>query len=167
MQVRLIIEGLFFPLVRYGQDMKLESPKLNRQSSVVCYLTSVSFFGFLSSAVCPLSSVFMQNKPNSPNVQINASLLITMNYENFASLTKVKNKPNTNPIKLVLECRSRGANFIARMPMRKPRSLIIKKLTISRMVANLRFEELFSGLVVSKFGAVETCFLEIEKCNLT
>ena len=71
---------------------------MNRQSSVVCYLTSVSFFGFLSSAVCPLSSVFMQNKPNSPIVQMNASLFITMNYTFFISLTEVKNKPNSNPI---------------------------------------------------------------------
>ena len=35
---------------------------------------------------------------------------------------------------------------------RKPRSMRIKKLTTSRMVANLRFEELNSGFVVSKFG---------------
>ena len=105
---------------------------MNRQSSVVCYLTSVSFFGFLSSAVCPLSSVFMQNKPNSPIVQMNASLLITMNYTIFTSLTKVKNKPNSNPItanqtqnKFILECRSRGAktNPIQTQspPMRKSR----------------------------------------------
>ena len=72
---------------------------MNRQASVVCYLASVSFFGFLSSAVCPLSSVFMQNKPNSPNVQIHLTLFITMNYAIFTSLTKVKNKANSNPIK--------------------------------------------------------------------
>jgi len=45
---------------------------------------------------------FMQNKPNSPIVQMNASLFTAMNYAIFASLTKVKNKPNqtqSNPIK--------------------------------------------------------------------
>ena len=36
--------------------------------------------------------------------------------------------------------------------MRKPRSMRIKKLTTNRMVANLRFEELNSGFVVSEFG---------------
>ena len=75
---------------------------MNRQSSVVCYLTSVSFFGFLSSAVCPLSSVFMQNKPNSPIVQINASLFITKNYTIFTSLMKVKNKPNQTQFQMPL-----------------------------------------------------------------
>ena len=35
---------------------------------------------------------------------------------------------------------------------RKHRSMKIKKLTTCRMVANLRFEELNSGFVVSKFG---------------
>jgi len=51
------------------------------------------------------TTIFMQNKPNSPNVQMNVTNLITMNYTIFASLTKVKNKPNqtqfkpkTNPI---------------------------------------------------------------------
>ena len=86
--------------------MNFVSKITNNQSSVVCFLTSVfrilssvSFFGFLSSAVCPLSSVFMQNKPNSPIVQLNVTLFITMNYAIFASLTKVKNKPNSNPNK--------------------------------------------------------------------
>jgi hypothetical protein len=44
------------------------------------------------------STTFRRNKPNSPIVQINASLFITTNYVNFTSLTKVKNKPNSNPI---------------------------------------------------------------------
>jgi len=50
-------------------------------------------------------TTFSENKPNSPNVQMNLSLFTTMNYTIFASLTKVKNKPNqtqykpkTNPI---------------------------------------------------------------------
>jgi hypothetical protein len=36
----------------------------------------------------------MQNKPNSPNVQMNLTFFIAMYYAIFASLTKVKNKPN-------------------------------------------------------------------------
>ena len=87
--------------------MKHKLTKSNHQSSVVCYLTSVSFFGFLSSAVCPLSSVFMQNKPNSPIVQTNVTNLITMNYTILNCLTKVKtkpiqtqNKPNSRKVKM-------------------------------------------------------------------
>ncbi len=43
-------------------------------------------------------SLFMQNKPNSPNVQTDLTNLITMIYAYFHSLTKVKNKANSNPI---------------------------------------------------------------------
>ena len=106
--------------------MKLDLPKSNRQSSVICrplsvfcfltsvfcILSSVSFFSFLSSAVCPLSSVFMQNKPNSPIVQLNVSIFITMNYTIFASLTKVKNKPNSNPIKADFNDKMNARNAI-------------------------------------------------------
>jgi hypothetical protein len=53
------------------------------------------------------------NKPNSPIVQLSASLFTATIYTISISLTKVKNKPNTNPIKLVLECLSRGADKIA------------------------------------------------------
>ena len=45
------------------------------------------------------SITFRTNKPNSPIVQMNTSLFITMIYAIFASLTKVKNKPNSKPIK--------------------------------------------------------------------
>ena len=41
----------------------------------------------------------MQNKPNSPNVQILLTSFIIMIYTIFISLTKVKNKPNSNPNK--------------------------------------------------------------------
>jgi hypothetical protein len=40
----------------------------------------------------------MPNKPNSPIVQIHVTSFITVNYEIFASPTKVKFKPNSNPI---------------------------------------------------------------------
>ncbi|MHC4727280.1 MAG: hypothetical protein ACYS17_08610, partial [Planctomycetota bacterium] len=38
-----------------------------------------------------------------PNVQMNLTLFITMNYTISDSLTKVKNKANSNPIKANLE----------------------------------------------------------------
>ena len=86
--------------------MNFVSKITNNQSSIICLrssvfslLNSVSFFGFLSSALCPLSSVFMQNKPNSPIVRMNLNNLTTMNYAIFTGLTKLKNKPNSNPNK--------------------------------------------------------------------
>jgi len=42
---------------------------------------------------------FSENKPNSPIVQVNVSLFIAMIYTIFASLTKVKNKPNQSQYK--------------------------------------------------------------------
>jgi hypothetical protein len=42
---------------------------------------------------------FSENKPNSPIVQLSLTLFIAMMYAIFTSLTKVKNKPNSNPIK--------------------------------------------------------------------
>jgi hypothetical protein len=41
----------------------------------------------------------MQNKPNSPIIQLNLIFLLTMIYTISTCLTKVKNKPNTNPFK--------------------------------------------------------------------
>ena len=43
-------------------------------------------------------NLFLQNKPNSPNVQLSLTYLSTMNYVISTSLTKVKNKANSNPI---------------------------------------------------------------------
>jgi hypothetical protein len=40
----------------------------------------------------------MPNKPNSPIVQIHLTCFLTILYAIFISLTKVKNKPNSNPI---------------------------------------------------------------------
>jgi hypothetical protein len=40
----------------------------------------------------------LQNKPNSPIVQLNLSPFAKRIYEIPASLAKVKNKPNSNPI---------------------------------------------------------------------
>ena len=45
------------------------------------------------------SIAFRRNKPNSPIVQTDVMSFTTMNYTIFTSLTKVKNKPNSNPIK--------------------------------------------------------------------
>ncbi|MCP4263593.1 MAG: hypothetical protein GY774_39715 [Planctomycetes bacterium] len=44
-------------------------------------------------------SLFLTNKPNSPNVQLNVSIFIKMNYAILTGLTKVKNKPNQSQLK--------------------------------------------------------------------
>ncbi len=45
------------------------------------------------------SALFMQNKPNLLDAQMNLSNVKTMNYKNFIPLAGYKNKPNSNPIK--------------------------------------------------------------------
>ena len=45
------------------------------------------------------STLFMQNKPNLLNAQMNVSSAITMNYEQKTMNYANKNKPNTNPIR--------------------------------------------------------------------
>ncbi len=45
------------------------------------------------------ANTFCRNKPNSPIVQMNLNNLTAMNYAIFASLTKVKNKPNQTQYK--------------------------------------------------------------------
>ena len=44
----------------------------------------------------------MQNKPNSLNVQIYINIYDKKDYKNFISLAGQKNKPNSNPIKPIL-----------------------------------------------------------------
>ena len=109
--------------------MKLELPKSNRQSSIVCYLTSVfcilssvSFFGFLSSAVCPLSSVFMQNKPNFMKSQININSFITSKYAKVDTWLSRKTNPiqtqlkpimaKTKPIQIYPRMSQSGTQFL-------------------------------------------------------
>jgi hypothetical protein len=97
--------------------MKIKLPKSNRQSSVVrcwsypgrstlefildwCSLASLS--GTLRSTGVEnirQISLFLQNKPNSPIVQMNLTHLSIMNYAISNSLTKVKNKPNQTQFK--------------------------------------------------------------------
>jgi hypothetical protein len=80
---------------------------------------------------------------------MNAKLFIKKDYENQTAFRQGKNKPNQTQL---LAPFFRMSYTLRGPAHRKPRSLIIKKLTTSRMVANLRFEELNSGFVVSKFG---------------
>ena len=52
----------------------------------------------LEACICCLWS-FLTNKANSPIVQTGVTIFMSMAYPIFASLTKVKNKPDSNPNK--------------------------------------------------------------------
>jgi len=44
------------------------------------------------------STLFIQNKPNLLDAQMNVSIYYTKGYKNFIPLAGYKNKPNSNPI---------------------------------------------------------------------
>ncbi len=44
-------------------------------------------------------NLFMQNKPNFPNAQMNVSSVLTMDYVNIRLRRRFKNKANSKPIK--------------------------------------------------------------------
>jgi hypothetical protein len=78
------------------------------------------------------ANTFCRNKPNSPIVQMHVTNLTTMNYTIFTSLTKVKNKPNSNPIKPItnpIKAKTKPIQtqllqgLTAHKPVRIPRSL--------------------------------------------
>jgi len=69
---------------------------INRLYSVCCQLPSAPSTSVESSLQIDL---FMQNKPNSPNVQIYINFYYIKDYQNFIPLAGPKNKPNSNPIK--------------------------------------------------------------------
>ena len=72
--------------------MKLELPKMNRQSCKKQVNNEKDCL--FKEKTTKSSTTFRTNKPNSPIVQTNVTLFTEMNYAIFASLTKVKNKPN-------------------------------------------------------------------------
>ncbi len=45
------------------------------------------------------STLFMQNKPNLLDAQMNVNAFLQKDYENETTLRPQKNKPNSNPIK--------------------------------------------------------------------
>jgi hypothetical protein len=60
------------------------------------------------------STLFMQNKPNLPDTQMNASPFITKDYENQPRLRTMKNKPNQtqpNPIQSQYKPNSRNVQI--------------------------------------------------------
>jgi len=68
----------------------------------------------------------MQNKPNSPNVQIYINIYDTKDYKNFIPLAGQKNKPNSNPIKPNLVRRRRIANVYDTEDYRKKDDFLVR-----------------------------------------
>jgi len=86
------------------------------------FTPDVSLLAFLSGAglyICRESStnqlLFMQNKPNFQDAQMNVNIYNTKNYQNFIPLAGQKNKPNSNPIKPNLrKAKMNASDFITK-----------------------------------------------------
>ena len=65
----------------------------NQLPTVICLLPSV-FAPLHLSRTLYKSALFMQNKANFPDAQMNVTSLITVEYENKSNWTLGENKPN-------------------------------------------------------------------------
>ena len=121
---------------RYNDQSNLVvslSSVICRLSSVICPLSSV--FCPLLSVVRPLhlsrtlykSTLFMQNKPNFLKAIMNATSLITMNYENKSNRTLGENKPNSNPIKPNFQKAQMNVNSLITKDYRKNDAFAVQK----------------------------------------
>jgi len=87
------------------------------------------------SSLCPLhlsrtlykSPLFMQNKPNFQDVQMNVTTLLIMAYEIFIPLAGYKNKPNSNPIKPNLKRAQMNINSLITKDYRKKDDFTVQK----------------------------------------
>ncbi len=70
--------------------------------------------------------LFMQNKPNSPNVQFYINIYDTKYYKNFIPLAGQKNKPNSNPIKPNCQKAKMNVNLTLTKDYRKKDDFIVR-----------------------------------------
>ena len=74
-----------------------------RSNYLPAYKAAVIYVPISHLYICRESStnrlLFMQNKPNFPDTQMNVNLYNTTDYENKSNWTLGQNKPNSNPIK--------------------------------------------------------------------
>ena len=68
----------------------------------------------------------MQNKPNSPNVQIYINIYDTKDYKNFIPLAGQKNKPNSNPIKPNFQKAQMNVNLTLTKDYRKKDDFVVR-----------------------------------------
>ncbi len=112
-------------------------------------LTTLNCFRPSTSVENPLQiSSFLTNKPNSPNVQTNASLFTTMNYAISNCLMKVKNKANSNPKQT--QFKPIKANFNSKQSQYKPKQTQLS--LSSNVVVGGRVWPIFKTVSVAKIG---------------
>ncbi len=70
--------------------------------------------------------LFMQNKPNFPDPQMNVNIYITTDYEKFIPLAGQKNKPNSNPIKPNLKKAKMNVNSLITKNYRKIDDFVVR-----------------------------------------
>ena len=88
------------------------------------------------------ATTFMQNKPNSPIVQMNVTNLTTMNYTIFNSLTVVKNKPNQTQFS-----KSQNQPHFSQNPL----IYINQSSIINNHLTNLSVEKISLSRIISKY----------------
>ncbi len=71
--------------------------------------------------------LFMQNKPNFQDTQMNVSLNITKDYENISDWTLGENKPNSNPIKPNSQKAQMNVNSLITKDYRKNNDFAVRK----------------------------------------
>ncbi len=71
--------------------------------------------------------LFMQNKPNFKDTQMNVSLDITKDYENLSDWTLGQNKPNSNPIKPNSQKAQMNVNSLITKDYRKNDDFVVRK----------------------------------------
>ncbi len=70
--------------------------------------------------------LFMQNKPNFQDTQMNVNIYITMNYEKFIPLAGQKNKPNSKPIKPNFQKAKMNVNSLITKDYRKKDDFVVR-----------------------------------------
>jgi len=97
---------------------------INRLCSVVCPLSSALY-------ICRERStnqlLFMQNKPNFQDTQMNVKPYNTMDYENISDWTLGENKPNSNPIKPNCRKSKMNVNSLITKDYRKNDTFAVQK----------------------------------------
>ena len=86
--------------------------------------------------ICPFSStnvedslqinLFMQNKPNFQNAQMNVSIYYTKVYKNETAFRRGKNKPNSNPNKPNLQKAKMNVNSFITKDYRKKDDFVVR-----------------------------------------
>jgi len=97
-----------------------QKPIINHLSSILCRLPSTTVENALQ------ISLFLQNKPNSPNVQIYINVYYIKDYQNFIPLAGYKNKPNSNPNKPNCRKAKMNANLYFIKNYRKNDALLVR-----------------------------------------